>query len=72
MFVLIGSLFHICTIFVVYLFDIQPDDTEDPDDHGDYECPDDPDDHGSSDDPDDPDDLDDHNSKLSGVIKASQ
>ena len=44
MFVLIGSLFHICTIFVVYLFDIQPDDTEDPDDpddHGDYECPDD-------------------------------
>ena len=41
MFVLIGSLFHICTIFVVYLFDIQPDDPEDPDDHGDYECPDD-------------------------------
>ena len=43
MFVLIGSLFHICTIFVVYLFDIQPDDPEDPDDpddHGDYECPD--------------------------------
>ena len=32
-------------------------------------------DHGGSDDPDDPDDLDDlddHNSKLSGVIKASQ
>ena len=29
-------------------------------------------DHGGSDDPDDPDHLDDHNSKLSGVIKASQ